>query len=232
MRRRPRPYGVVAILLTVAFLSGAQYCGARAKACKPTAKALERAIYARASTHRPKYRRWVSKRLSVAVMREAKRTGLPPLALLAVAEVESHYGYSVKGAAGELGIFQLIRWDVGPVHALKHAPAEVIAWRRGQKGHWTAKEFTKHIDIATYVAAHEIAMHVKNCKRRVTRFCRGRLFRSSHMKPIGRAPSILARIGHYNSGTKAPRWYYLRKLGRAYRAIKKVACAKGNTNAK
>lgn len=221
-----RPYCGPALVFVLWFaLVMAHSCTARSRArCTPNAAALERAVYARAKNHRNKYRRWVAVRLAKAVIGESKRTGLPPLALLSIAEVESHYGYWVKGKAGELGIWQLIRWDVGPTHALKHAPVDILKLRRGRRGHWNSRELVKHIRIATYVAAHEIAMHVKQCRRRRPWGGNTKLFRSSHLKPLGPAPKVLARMAHYNSGTRPPKWAYLRKLGRAYRGLKREAC--------
>lgn len=189
--------------------------------CQVNQVNLERAIYARAKHHSAKYRARMAKRLSRAILRESKRSGIPPLALTAVAEIESSYGYWVRGKVGELGIFQLIQGDYGPRKALRKIPPDVKRWRLG-KGNWTKRELQKSIRIQTYVAAYEIKLHVKHCKMR--RWGHGSLFKSSHTRSLGNAPRILGRIGHYNSGPRIPRRNYLRKLARAWRGIKREAC--------
>lgn len=197
--------------------------------CVPTQPALERAIHARAKWHRPKYRKHVARAVSFAALRESPRSGIPALALVAVADIESGYGFWIKGKAGELGLWQLfIRGHGVRIAMKKPLPADVVKARHGRTGAFTKRELQRNIYVQAYVAAGEMATHVNACKHakwgHPLRYSHGRRFRATHMKPVGPGPSILGRIGHYNSGAKMPSWSYLRKLGRAYRALKKLAC--------
>lgn len=202
--------------------------------CQITQASLTRAIYKRAKYHRTKYRRWVSRELAIAALREQRRTGFPALALAAVAEIESSYSRWARGPYHELGIYQLILKDprgiganYGPRKAAKAIPLDIRAmrkpWRRGKL--WTPGELRNNVHIGAFVAVYEMHIHTKLCKRLDGSGVR---FRLSHMRPLGkgwrRMPTVLGRIGHYNSGAKLPKWGYMRRLGRAYRGLRSVAC--------
>ncbi len=169
---------------------------------------------------------------------EARRRGLDPVGLLAVAGVESGYqSWRTHGKDGSHGIYQIIGSHPGPREAralllgcrptVKQLAAYGRLWRlRGQGepceapevaerrvrfGPWTRGEL-RDVTVSTYLAAYEVARHVAVCHRR-----RHKVHRHPHCRGI----QWLTRWGHYNSGWHKPRWYYVSRLRKQYRALKK-----------
>ena len=182
----------------------------------PDATALVEAELPRAWNGRATYAR----ELVTAAYREGRRRGLDPMALLAVAHVESGWQpWRTRAQDASHGPYQVIGAHPGPVECRGllagcrgsgdpcEAP-DVAAGRRVRSGPWTRAELQDPV-ISTYLAAYEIQRHLATCHR---------LRHGAHRAPRG-CPRWLVRWGHYNSGWGAPRWYYLERLCRAYRRL-------------
>lgn len=176
--------------------------------------------------------------LVAAVHREGRRRGLDPLALLAVAQVESGWQpWRTMRWDGSHGPFQLIGHHPGPrearallagcrppAHLLptwgrwwalrgQGEPCEAprVAARRRTLGTWTVAELRDPV-VATYLAAAEVQRHVATCHR---------LRHRAHRAPRW-CPRWLVRWGHYNSGWNPPRWYYLQRLCKAWHQLRRL----------
>jgi hypothetical protein len=152
-----------------------------------------------------------------AAHREGRRRGIDPLAILAVAEVESGYQpWVVRAQDGSHGPYQLMAHDSGPTEARRLlagcgtgglCEAPDIARRRRGSGPWTVAEL-RDPWIATWIAAYEIQRHVLGC------------LRARHVHRVAGCPAWLARLGHHNSGPRPPRPYYLSRLCAAWRRLR------------
>ena len=182
----------------------------------PDATALVEAELPRTWAGRATYAR----ELVTAAYREGRRRGLDPMALLAVAHVESGWQpWRTRAQDSSHGPYQVIGGHPGPVECRGllagcrgsgepcEAP-EVAARRRVRSGPWTRAELQDPV-ISTYLAAYEIQRHLAQAYRM------GRTYRRYPRT----CPRWLVPWGHYNSGWGPPRWYYLERLCRAYRRL-------------
>lgn len=152
---------------------------------------------------------------------EGKRRGLDPIALLAVAWVESGYqSWRTLKGDGSHGIYQIIGGHPGPREARallsgctkpgEPCEAPEVAKRRRKTGPWSKREL-RDVVISTYLAAYEIQRHIAVCHRRRHK---------PHRHPHCRGIQWLTRWGHFNAGYNNPRWYYLSRLCKRYRILK------------
>jgi hypothetical protein len=168
---------------------------------------------------------------------EAKRRKLDPVAMVAIGEIESNFRPWAKLARdGSIGVFQSIPGDSPVVAARKSlrgckTPKRLYPWKRrgwllGMRGkvcedqvvadqrrkygRFTKKELQDPI-LATYVFAYELRAHLDAAKKRGKK---GRLIQGC--KTDKKTQRRLYLHGHYNTGPKKPRGYYVRKLCKRY----------------
>jgi hypothetical protein len=212
-------------------------------ACTPTPAKLGAAI--EKMSWAPKSSRAVRARiLAERILVEAKRHKLSPIALAAVGSVESDFrprvkgpGFKPRGYAGrmyEFGTFQLIPRSAPVQHArrkLARGAAPDISRARKRRGAFSHAELENYT-IGTWVAAHEIRMHLDGCK---LRHKRGHGWRHAYyIKRWARKHGLtvaevtrLDRWAHFNSGpTKRTLLRYTRKLTERYAKLKRLACNK------
>ena len=151
----------------------------------------------------PNRRLRLAAELAAAILLEARRRGLDPLALAPIAWIESDFQPRASRASdGSHGVWQSIRRHSGPREALallagcrvgqtnaRQGPSERvsggepceapgIAARRRRPGPWTLAEL-RDPAISTYIGAYEIRRHVLRCvssghrHKRRPRACRG-----------------------------------------------------------
>jgi hypothetical protein len=182
-----------------------------------------------------------SRQLAYRIIVESKRRNLDPIALTAMAQIESNYQYWVtRKGDGSHGVWQTMRYDTAPRKAWKlllgckpgpKVPAYMHKWRRNvpceaQKvanyrrrlGNWNIPEIKDSSNvISTYIAAYEISLHVKSCKKKNHR---KHLVGGYYCKRLSmRQREMLGRYAHYNSGPRKPRRIYLYSLCKLYHKI-------------
>jgi len=191
---------------------------------------------------RGEFARWYASRILI----EAKRRKLDPIALVAVAWTESNFLPWAKGIPGtrraaEVGVWQLIPLDSPVIAARKSLrgckPPKMLPrwlrsrWLRGMKrgtcqdqsiadrrrkiGRFSIPELRDYI-LGTYVAAYEIRAHINNANKRgiKPRLIPGcKLPRETQLK--------LYQYGHYNTGSKRPLTYYVKRLCRRYGIVQR-----------
>jgi hypothetical protein len=145
--------------------------------------------------------------LARAILREAKRFKLDPALLGAIAFNESWFDIRVRGRSYEYGAWQLWPW----AYYLRPAWDRMRTVFRGLPSFpdkdWNQLSRKEQIRAsraprtATFMAAWLVRMHVnRRCKKKQTARC----------------------FGYYNSGNRKPRVYYVRKLRRRSKAIRKA----------
>lgn len=192
----------------------------------------------RTTANRTQYARQLTDRIMI----ESKRRNLDPIALLAVAKIESNFLHYVSRKPDDShGIWQIIRYQKSTVYAAKtlagcnydhlksrywrlfasvwskrigskQCEDQTIADHRTRSGPFSISELkTKDHVVSTYIAAREIRQHIDNC-------------RHSHIILGCKLPlkeqNRLAKYGHFNSGSRKLRWYYISRLCKYYREIK------------
>lgn len=202
--------------------------------CRPSRAAMEALIVKHGQGHLGR-RRIVAKQLSARIEVESKRFGLDPVAMLAVASVESDFRSNVRGRvrpgsrrSAEVGVWQLIPGDSPVIKArmeldrlcfgsisLPKCPSDVRAAKR-RMGRLHPVQLAG-ITLSTWIFAWELTYHVRACQARHPR---------GHRIGSG-VPKWLARWGHYNSGPRKPTTWYLYKLRRQYRKFRRELCRKG-----
>lgn len=187
------------------------------------------------------YRKKYSRQYASRILIEAKRRKLDPIALVAVAWTESNFVPWVKSKTKPVsfGVWQLIPFDSPVVAARKtlrgcKVPKNLPGWlrsvwarrrsggtcedqsvadRRERTGGFLESELRDYI-IGTYVVAFEIRMHIDTVNRmrikpRLIPGCG--LSRQLQRK--------LYQYGHYNTGPRRPRRYYVYRLCKRYETI-------------
>jgi hypothetical protein len=219
---------------------------------QPSENALTASIYRRAPrfrrvSFRRKFSRWYANRILI----EARRNRLDPLAMAAIAWTESSYRPWARGVPGsrraaEVGVWQLIPHD-SPVRAARRTlegcqpPAHLAPWRRriwirrrpGKPcadqivanrrkyvGSFTVTELRDYI-LGTYIAAFEIRRHIDRVNRRRIRSKRIRGCRNVSRETQYR----LYRYGFYNSGMKRPSNYYVLRICKRWRILRRETMA-------
>lgn len=191
----------------------------------------------RNNSFREKFARWYASR----ILTESKRRKLDPLALTAIAWTESNFRPWAKGIPGtrrhaEVGVWQIIPMDTPVIAArrtlqgCKPPPGlqpwlrrhwlrgmdrgtcadQKIADRRKKTGRFSVIELKDHI-LGTYVVAYEIRAHINYANQRKEK---------PRLIPRCKLPKkiqyMLYQYGHYNTGPRRPKTYYLRHLCRRY----------------
>jgi hypothetical protein len=215
----------------------------------PSVDALSASIMKRAPKFRTvKYRRTFSRMYAKRILVESKRRRLDPIALTTVAWIESNFKPWARGIPGtrrqaEVGVWQLIPSDSALVMARRRLagcqiPKRLPKWahrywrirmsripnfcedqevadRRVKFGRFSISELRDHI-LGTYLVAFEIRTHIDNAIKR------GRKVRLIPGCKLPRKKQHeLYRYSFYNSGSRRPRAYYLRRLCVRYQIIKK-----------
>ncbi len=168
---------------------------------------------------------------------EARRQGLDPMALVALADAESSWSHRTTTPARghrhpSIGVWQLIPGEhAGQLAARQAMPPEILAYRRARRrpprGRFSWSELRDPL-ISTYIAVREIAAHVRRCRRLQPRghlsgswrSCRGlpQWTRRNPQVPVGE----LARMAHYNGGPRIIPCAYVRKLAIRYRRFQSI----------
>lgn len=200
----------------------------------PLSRSIARRLPARLGARREPYAR----ELARAIVREAHRRGLDPVALAVVGWIESDWqSWRTRAGDGSHGVFQLIAKHKGPREAAvlllgcqpgprisrlwrswwprrgKGEPCEApeVAARRRKLGPWSTAELRDPV-ISAYVAAYEIRRHILSCHARRHK---------PHRHPACKGLGWLTRYSHYNSGWNPPRWYYLKRLCERYKTLRR-----------
>jgi len=166
------------------------------------------------------------------ILIEGKRHGLRPEWLAAVAQTESDFNPRVNGKAGEYGIFQVmlnegglqIAWTWLRAHSgnfpiVQSLPAR-MSWRKLRRHRI---KVIRDIRAGTYLAAHSIARHVALCRRlghRIGKYRCNKQFVSQCKRRYH--PHPIDRLGHWQSGWRWPRAYYLRRIRKRSKIIARV----------
>lgn len=196
---------------------------ASATPCKPTVPQMQ-ALIVKHGQGGMRRRRVVARQLAKAVWRESRRWRLDPIAMLAVASVESDFRANIRGKlrpgsrrSAEVGVWQLIPGD-SPVRAARRTLARLCKakkcpHRRRSRRRFSVTELAQ-IPLGTWIFSHELTAHVRACKRRQPR---------GHTMPLSQ-PRWLARWAHYNTGPRTPTTWYRYKLARQYRLFRRALC--------
>lgn len=191
-------------------------------------------------------RRVFASQYAFRIVLESERRGLDPLVMAVIATIESDWRWWIVSTDGHnsQGVWQLTPYDSPLVAARKRllgcAPGpriprrwirwwmirfrgknkpcddQLVASRRVKFGRWTNRELRDPV-IGTFIVAHEIANHIRACKKswKCKRYKRV-------LKRCSLSRSTQRRIGwyaQYNSGPNRPRYWYLYKLFRAYKKV-------------
>lgn len=154
----------------------------------------------------PKTKPWAAN-LAKHILIEARRFRLDPALFAAIAFTESWFDINVRGTSFEHGAFQLWPW----AYYLRPAWDRMRAVFQGlpafADADWNKLSRRQQIRASrdprtsAFLAAYLVRWHVdRRCKKKQTAKC----------------------LGHYNSGNKKPRPYYVRHLRRRSKAIRKA----------
>jgi hypothetical protein len=171
--------------------------------------------------------------LAQRIFVEGKRRSIPPEVMAAIGWIESDYRRGLRGAKGEIGLWQLgaTRGDhriPQAWHELTRA-AEFADWpivkRLGSRP-WSAlrkrqrEAVLDDVRAGTYIVGLELWSVRRTCYRMRARghVSGGVKWRRSNWYRH-RGPDVYA---HYNSGVRPPRVGYLRKLRRRSKIIRRV----------
>jgi hypothetical protein len=220
--------------------------------CAPSGAALEAAIKKAAQVRHVKTRAKVASALSKRILLEARRYGLDPIALVAIASAESDFRPWVRGPGFvrrgptwskrlyEYGVWQLFlggAYTLAAGRALQACPKD---WARcpapdvyrARRKHlrrlkyFSKRELKRSYIIGTWVAAFEISHAIEGCRLRHKRG-HWRYWMTKVGKGLGmnRATMVrLSRYGHYNTGAVPPTSYYLKRLFKRYAKFHAELC--------
>ena len=170
--------------------------------------------------------------LARSILRESKRVGIEPAVMVAIGWVESRFIRTVRGSAGEYGIFQSMRSDVRMPSSWARLRPNSPAWKKLSKE--AMVRALRDIKISTYLIADELAALRVWCIRAGHRIGRGTpplwlmgpdgVHRQHKRKRYHRHP--VDRYGHHNSGPKQPPLRYLRALRWQYRKAQRIINAR------
>lgn len=220
--------------------------------CTPSETALEASVKRAAQIGSAKTRAKVAKELSKRILIEARRYGLDPIALVAIASAESDFRPWVRGPGFvrrgptwskrlyEYGVWQLFlggAYTLAAARALQKCPKDWSrcpapdVWRARRKvlrrlRYFSKRELRRSHIIGTWVAAYEISHAIEGCKLRHPKG-HWRYWMAKVGKRLGmnRATLLrLSRYGHYNTGAVPPTSYYLKRMIKRYAKFHAELC--------
>jgi hypothetical protein len=169
--------------------------------------------------------------LAERILFEAKRHGLKPHELAAVAWIESTFDRRTRGKADEHGLFQVMQrehgikaaWEFVRTRPMEFPIARPWAGRSWRQLRRRRIKVLQDVRAGTYFGAYHIRRHVRLCRRLGHRVGAAPACSKPFVNQCSRYHKYaLDRLGHYNSGISWPRAVYLRKLRWRSRVIKKI----------